>query len=341
MNEDAPTGPQTPGQKAAATKLDKYGRDGLSEISRRAHTTGRWNRYLEDVRRYVASDLLDSQEIEYKLAIERQLQEARRAVLEGDENCLALVTKAVNNNLTSTYDKIGLRNWFRDQPEEAQEALRAIWTDAEGLSVADRIRAFTRLIPDSLQSGTGTRLRWISVLLMACGARRFPPYKVTEFNKTYERTGHSGPAAGGDEASHYETALGFLDQLLERAREAGMERPKDRLEAQSVAWAVAYESPAPPNNGDQRPCWFVGASFGEGTEDQTARFVRESIWEHGGAKSDLFLDQVKLIEPGDQRSRAGLRPLSPRLVSRTLRRAAIGGEPVPCARRPGAGEALG
>ncbi len=260
----------------------------------------RWDRYLEDVRRYVASDLLDSQEIEYKLAIERQLQEARRAVLEGDENCLALVTKAVNNNLTSTYDKIGLRNWFRDQPEEAQEALRAIWTDAEGLSVADRIRAFTRLIPDSLQSGTGTRLRWISVLLMACGARRFPPYKVTEFNKTYERTGHSGPAAGGDEASHYETALGFLDQLLERARGAGMERPKDRLEAQSVAWAVAYESPAPPNNGDQRPCWFVGASFGEGTEDQTARFVRESIWEHGGAKSDLFLDQVKLIEPGDR-----------------------------------------
>ena len=260
----------------------------------------RWKRYLEEVRRYVESDLLDSQEIDYKLAIELQLQEARRAVLEGDENCLALVTKAVNNNLTSTYDKIGLRNWFRDQPKEAQEALRAIWADEEGLSGADRIRAFTRLIPDSLQSGTGTRLRWISVLLMACGARQFPPYKVTEFNKTYERTGHSGPAAGGDEASHYEAALGLLDELLERARGAGMERPKDRLEAQSVAWAVAYERVAPANSGDQRPCWFVGASFGEGTEDQTDRFVRESIWEHGGAKSDLFLDQVKSIEPGDR-----------------------------------------
>ena len=208
----------------------------------------RWDRYLEDVRRYVESDLLDSQEIDYKLAIELQLQEARRAVLEGDENCLALVTKAINNNLTSTYDKIGLRNWFRDQPKEAQEALRVIWADEKGLSGADRIRAFTRLIPDSLQSGTGTRLRWISVLLMACGARRFPPYKVTEFNKTYERTGHSGPAAGGDEASHYETALGFLDQLLERARGAGMERPKDRLEAQSVAWAVAYERPVQPKH---------------------------------------------------------------------------------------------
>ncbi len=259
-----------------------------------------WDRYLEDVRRYVESGLLDSQEIDYKLAIELQLQEARRAVLEGDENCLALVTKAINNNLTSTYDKIGLRNWFRDQPKEAQEALRIIWADEEGLSGADRIRAFTRLIPDSLQSGTGTRLRWISVLLMACGARQFPPYKVTEFNKTYERTGHSGPAAGGDEASHYEAALGLLDELLERARGAGMERPNDRLEAQSVAWAVAYERVAPANSGDQRPCWFVGASFGEGTEDQTDRFVREGIWEHGGAKSDLFLDQVKSIEPGDR-----------------------------------------
>lgn len=73
-----------------------------------------WERYLEDVRRYVESGLLDSQEIEYKLAIERQLQEARRAVLKGDENCLDVVKKAISNNLASTYDKTGLRNWFRE-----------------------------------------------------------------------------------------------------------------------------------------------------------------------------------------------------------------------------------
>lgn len=44
--------------------------------------------------------------------------------------------------------------------------------------MADRIRAFTPLTPESLPSGrqaptrgTGTRLRWIALLLMAHGAR--------------------------------------------------------------------------------------------------------------------------------------------------------------------------
>ena len=93
----------------------------------------------------------------------------------------------------------------------------------------------------------------------------------------------------------------MLDELIERARRAGLERPKDRLEAQSVVFAVAGGRGSAPNDvADARPCWFVGASFGEGTEDQTDRFVREGIWEHGGAKSDLFLDQVKSIELGDR-----------------------------------------
>ena len=267
----------------------------------------RWNRYLSDVRRYVDSGLLDSEEVDYKLAIEHQLQEARRAVLARDENCLDLVARAISNNLTSTYDKTGLRNWFREQPEEAREALRAIWAEDEGLSIADRIRIFTPMIPESLPSGrqaptrgTGTRLRWIALLLMAHGARQFPPYKVTEFNKTYERTGHPRPAPEADEASHYQAALGLLDELIERARETGLERPQNRLEAQSVVFAVARGRGAAPEPADDRPCWFVGASFGEGTEDQTDRFVREGIWEHGGVKSDLFLDQVKSIEPGDR-----------------------------------------
>ena len=219
-----------------------------------------WDRYLEDVRRYVESGLLDSQEVEFKLEIERGLKAAREAVLAGSDDCLDRVGKALNNHLIGRFDNTGLDNWFWEQPEEAQEALRKIWAGEEALSTADRIRAFTPLVPKSLPSGkvappsgTGTRLRWVSVLLMACGARQLPPYKVTEFKNTYKRTGHPEPAPGGDEASHYEHALAFLDELLERARRAGLERPKDRLEAQSVLWAVATGKVPPENSGDQRP----------------------------------------------------------------------------------------
>ncbi|WP_242393298.1 McrB family protein [Anaeromyxobacter oryzisoli] len=43
--------------------------------------------------------------------------------------------------------------------------------------------------------------------------------------------------------------------------------------------------------------WFVGASYG-GTEDQTARFVAEGIWENG--YEDRYLDLVRSIRPGDR-----------------------------------------
>ena len=266
----------------------------------------RWDRYLEDVLRYVESGQLDEEYVDDELEIELQLHEARRAVLKGDGNCLDLVvraiSKAMSNKLITGYDKTGLQAWFGEQPQEAQEALREIWAEDEGLSIADRIRIFTPMIPKSLPSGrrptrgTHTRLRWISVLLMACDARQYPPYKWSEFNETYERTGHPQPAPEADEASHYQAALGLLDELIERARETGLERPKNRLEAQSVLFAVAGGRGATPEPAEDRPCWFVGAYWKAG--DQTDRFVQEGIWQHNF--EDKYLDLVKSIERGDR-----------------------------------------
>ena len=50
-------------------------------------------------------------------------------------------------------------------------------------------------------------------------------------------------------------------------------------------------------NAEQRPCWFVGASYGS-TDDQTSRFLQQGIWENG--YHDRYLDQVKSIRPGDR-----------------------------------------
>ena len=48
---------------------------------------------------------------------------------------------------------------------------------------------------------------------------------------------------------------------------------------------------------EARPCWFVGASYG-GTDDQTDRFMRESIWDQG--EQDKYTDMVKSIRVGDR-----------------------------------------
>ena len=49
---------------------------------------------------------------------------------------------------------------------------------------------------------------------------------------------------------------------------------------------------------NKRPCWFVGASYEGATDDQTSRFVHESMWENG--YTDRYLDLVGSIEVGDR-----------------------------------------
>ena len=52
-----------------------------------------------------------------------------------------------------------------------------------------------------------------------------------------------------------------------------------------------------PEATEQRPCWFVGASYG-GTDDQTDRFIQQGIWENG--YYDRYLDQVRSMRAGDR-----------------------------------------
>lgn len=48
---------------------------------------------------------------------------------------------------------------------------------------------------------------------------------------------------------------------------------------------------------EERPAWFVGAAFG-GTSDQTDRFIREGVWEHGF--EDRWIEDVQSIRVGDR-----------------------------------------
>ena len=47
-----------------------------------------------------------------------------------------------------------------------------------------------------------------------------------------------------------------------------------------------------------KACWFVGASYKGGTEDQLPRFLQEGVWENG--YRDKYLEVVKSIQVGDR-----------------------------------------
>ncbi|MXY17997.1 MAG: hypothetical protein F4Y57_13650, partial [Acidobacteria bacterium] len=200
-------------------------------------TKEKWNEYLKNVRRYVATGKLDKDEINYKLEIGRKLEHARRAFLAGDTKWPDLLKRALSGRYhpIAWRDADYFRKWLSRDQEAAREALRTIWTHAN-LRPGD-IRAFSKQFPpDTGPGGAGTRLRTISVLLMALGPNRYPPYMVTASGKSLEKLSYADAPAGADEETLYGHAMAFLDELVSRAKEQRLERPANRLEAQSIVW---------------------------------------------------------------------------------------------------------
>ncbi len=141
--------------------------------------------YLQEAQGFIESGRLDSQEMAYKLEAMESLRKARAAVLAGDPAWPSLVRKGLDNNLTHFRQKRFFSDWLESQPEGVLIALRALW--AEGSTPPEeRIRAFLAQAPQHHDfRGAGTRLRPISVLLMALGPG-YPPFKVKEFIGAYD-----------------------------------------------------------------------------------------------------------------------------------------------------------
>ena len=205
-----------------------------------------WDGYLSQAQACVNTGLLDSWENDYKIEIGRKLAEAREAVLAKADNWVEALAKSLPDNPLGWRSKLNLLNWVDQSRAEALEALQPIWTQ-DTVSVNERIRTFSDLFSRSEVSGTGVRMRYISVLLMGLDVYLYPPFQTTTFLKAYSRTGYLKPEKDADEAALYQHALGFLDLLMEEASDRGL-RLRHRLDAQSLVWMI--EDPHTPLNGE-------------------------------------------------------------------------------------------
>ena len=220
----------------------------------------RWDDYFARVERYLETGKIESEELDYKREAAQELARYRTELL----SRLGPISIKPNRNLTNL-------GGFRSIPamlrwlgtDDGTDAVRKLWAPYErlpgkALPVDDaiaRIRAFSERLPRVLEGrnwrGAGTRMRPISVLLMALDVEQYPPFKTTEFKKTYERIGFADPPGGADDAALYEHAIRFLDQFIEEAKERGLDMPSTRLEAQSLVWALATGRDSPEPEGDE------------------------------------------------------------------------------------------
>ena len=85
---------------------------------------------------------------------------------------------------------------------------------------------------------------------MGLDVNRYPPYKYTEVNGAYTRTGFWESDQSLDEADRYELALDFWDRLISESASRGLTIPS-RLYAQSVMWQL--QNPEIWNGPDRVP----------------------------------------------------------------------------------------
>lgn len=148
------------------------------------------------------------------------------------------------SNLLHFIQRGKLLDWVKDDPAQAEPALRAIWT-TESIVVVERIRNFCQGLPGEVSRGVGARTNLASVLLMALGAETYPPYRVTIFGKAYALFGFESLGRDFDESEHYAHALKFLDALCGEAEGFRLEI-RHQLDAQSIIWLLFEKNETVP-----------------------------------------------------------------------------------------------
>jgi MoxR-like ATPase len=209
--------------------------------------TSKWDTYFARVERYLGTQDIESNELAELRELGQDLANFRKEVH----------TQAgpISREIPKFYPKFGgefnaANVWKFLIAEDRADALRELWAPSRQaadqvpplVEVLARIRTFSKRLPENPAGGklkgSGTRMRPISVLLMAFDVDRYPPFKTREFNKAYEAVGYPSPPAGSDEAALYEHALEFVDWFIQEAAERGLDVPRTRLEAQSLVWAL-------------------------------------------------------------------------------------------------------
>ena len=211
-------------------------------------TKSAWDSYLAAAReRY---EIIDESE-RYKLVLADKLRESREALLHGYRGWPKLVRGAVrhkDNNIIYHLNQSKLMVWVESNVAEARDALSAMWSH-EDRTTSNRIRSFDDGLPASVfpRTAVGTRLNVAAYLMMGIDPQRYPPYQKKLFEAASRRLGHPASTAN-DVAGEYEHFIAFLERVLHEVQKRGMDRPRTRLDAQSVVWHLQrFESSRQPS----------------------------------------------------------------------------------------------
>jgi len=204
-----------------------------------------WRRFAFWARSFVDYPEFDKFERDFKEEVASNIQQALEALESDSDDWLRLLRRAFGkpNNLTAWQAHAKFLDWCAEHHDEAGNALLGLWRSRESWQnnehAAEAVRIFLEQVPTDYLSGKHTRVNIASFLAMAIGPHTYPIYRVSVFESGYKLTEFPTPASSASEASVYQHALSFLDRLMDETKRHELHL-RDRLDAQSVLWAVAY-----------------------------------------------------------------------------------------------------
>lgn len=221
---------------------------------------------------YLRDPRFQAAEVEYKLRFQGELRPAMAAYRSGATSSLLQLTEALrspNQNMIDWRVVQPLLEWCRRRPSKTRTALKALWFG--GGPVENRFARFTAELVQGGIGQTGAQLSITSTLFMGLSAKEYPPIRTQRFGVAFLKASYPPFQRDQDATARYAHALRFLDHLIERAPDFGLQL-QHRLEAQGVVWCVGGGWDENPEFGDLA----VESADDEPTESEAARIVEKA-----------------------------------------------------------------
>lgn len=216
-----------------------------------------WDEFVSWAKKIHDWSGFDAEEYDYKIADGARVAAALSAAATDSDEWFVLAESALKTtNLVRWQAWDDLLRWWREHLAEGRQMLMAIQpTDT---SLMDRVNGFIDPLPADLLSGADL-LRVVSFFFLGVEPRRYPPVAATPLAQACKLIGYPQPSAGADQARRYRHGLAFFDRLMQEAEPRGL-RLRDRLDAQSVMWAITENDPPPTFSESERAAFLAWRS---------------------------------------------------------------------------------
>jgi hypothetical protein len=216
-----------------------------------------WDEFIGWAKRIHNWSGFDAWEYDYKIADARRVAEALQAAASDSSEWFPLAETALKGtNLVRWQAWDNLLRWWKEHLAEGRDMLVVV--QRSDVSLITKLKGFIDQLPSGLLSGADL-LRVLSFFFLGVDAHRYPPVSARVFTKCCKLTGYPAPYAGADQALRYRQALVFFDRFIKESEQRGL-KLRDRLDAQSVMWAITENEPPPIFTDDERAAFLAWRS---------------------------------------------------------------------------------